>query len=151
MVRGNSARIWISDLDDLQAALELGGIVRKHETRPMVVAALRFIKTHGDSADENRWSAGSFLRSGRALCGPVERIEHGDRFFANAGAVILHGGDKAYYSVDDHIQMPHLATFRDAASYVVILSHVEHEIEAQCGNGRFDGVSALCDSDQLLC
>jgi antirestriction protein ArdC len=52
------------------------------------------------------------------------RIEHADRFFANTGAVIRHGGDKAFYSpAGDFIQMPPFPTFRDAASYVATLSH----------------------------
>jgi antirestriction protein ArdC len=55
---------------------------------------------------------------------PIARIEHADRFFANTGAVIRHGGDRAYFSpATDHIQMPPLETFRDAASYVATLSH----------------------------
>lgn len=49
---------------------------------------------------------------------------HADRFFANTGAVIRHGGLQAFYSPStDHIQMPPFEAFRDAASYVAVLSH----------------------------
>ena len=55
---------------------------------------------------------------------PIERIESADCFFANTGAVIRHGGDRAFYApASDHIQMPPFQTFRDAASYVAVLSH----------------------------
>lgn len=55
---------------------------------------------------------------------PIARIEHADQFFANTGAAIRHGGDRAYFApVTDHIQMPPFQTFRDAASYVATISH----------------------------
>lgn len=55
---------------------------------------------------------------------PIARIDHADRFFRNTGAVVRHGGDRAFFSPStDHIQMPAFESFRDAASYVATLSH----------------------------
>jgi antirestriction protein ArdC len=55
---------------------------------------------------------------------PVERIAHADRFFANTGAVIRHGGSQAFYQPSsDIIQLPSFKAFRDAASYYAVLGH----------------------------
>ena len=44
---------------------------------------------------------------------PVQRIEPADQFFANTGADIRHGGNRAYYAVEpDYVQMPPFETFR---------------------------------------
>src|SRR5690606_33529022 len=57
---------------------------------------------------------------------PIVRIEAADRFFANAGAEIRHGGSQAFYApATDHIQMPRFEAFKDAASYAAVLGH-EH-------------------------
>ena len=139
MARAFVSPTWMT----FRQALELGGAVRKGETGSMVVFASRFTKTDVDAAGEEFDREIPFLKSytvfntaqidglpdhyysaAAPARDPVERIEHADRFFANTGAVIRHGGDKAYYSPStDHIQMPPFPTFRDAASYVAILSH----------------------------
>jgi antirestriction protein ArdC len=55
---------------------------------------------------------------------PVARIEHAEKFFAALGAVVGHGGNRAYYSVtNDTIQMPPFVSFRDADSYYATLAH----------------------------
>ena len=55
---------------------------------------------------------------------PVARIEHAEKFFAAVGAVIGHGGNRAYYSAtNDIIQMPPFVSFRDADSYYATLAH----------------------------
>ena len=47
-----------------------------------------------------------------------------ERFFANTGAVIRHGGDRAFYAIgSDHMQMPPFPAFRDAESYYATLAH----------------------------
>lgn len=67
-----------------------------------------------------------FYRRPEPILDPVERIGHADRFFANTGSVVRHGGSRAFYSPSsDHIQIPIFESFRDAASYVAVLSH-EH-------------------------
>jgi antirestriction protein ArdC len=55
---------------------------------------------------------------------PVQRNETADRFFANTGADIRHGGDQAYYAPGpDYVQMPPFEPFRDAESYCATLAH----------------------------
>jgi antirestriction protein ArdC len=123
--------------------VELGGHVRKGETSTTVVYAGRFTKTESDGNGTEVERDIPFLRAYNvfnvdqidalpdhyyhhpvAVADPVERIAHADKFFSNTGAVICHGGSQAYYSpVQDFIQMPPFESFKDAASYVAILSH----------------------------
>ncbi|WP_315927477.1 ArdC family protein [Mesorhizobium sp. SP-1A] len=139
IARGYTAPIWMT----FKQALEVGGAVRKGETGSMVVFASRFTKTETDARGEEFDREIPFLKAYTAfnvaqidglpdhyyaraepVRDPVERIARADRFFANTGAVIRHGGDKAFFSPGgDFIQMPPFATFRDAASYVAVLSH----------------------------
>ncbi len=139
MARGYGSAMWMT----FKQALELGGAVRKGETGTMVVFASRFTKTEADTSGQEQDREIPFLKAypvfnvaqidglpdhyyghAKPVSDPVERIEHADRFFANTGAIIRHGGDRAYYApASDHIQMPPFETFRDAESYVGILSH----------------------------
>lgn len=153
MARGYLAPIWVT----FRQALELGGHVRKGESSTTVIYASRFTKTetdaHGDEVDK----AIPFLKAygvfnvaqieglpehyyhrPAPVLDPVERIAHADRFFANTGAVIRHGGAQAFYSpATDHIQMPPFAAFRDAASYTAVLSHESiHWTAEPCRVGR---------------
>lgn len=137
--RGFASPIWMT----FKQALELGGAVRKGETGSTVVFASRFKKTETDASGDAVDREIPFLKSytvfnAEQIDGlpaddrgqsewsrdPIERIDHADRFFAQTGAVIRHGGDRAYYSpATDHIQMPPFAMFRDGGSYVATLSH----------------------------
>lgn len=137
--RGYATPIWMT----FKQALELGGAVRKGETGSMVVFASRFTKTKTDAGGEEFDTEIPFLKAysvfnvaqidglrdhyyGREepVHGTVARIEHADLFFANTGAVVRHGGDRAFFSpAGDFIQMPPFQTFRDAAAYVATLSH----------------------------
>jgi antirestriction protein ArdC len=55
---------------------------------------------------------------------PAHRFEAADRFFANTGADIRHGGSQALYApAADYVQMPPFAAFRDAESYGSTLAH----------------------------
>src|ERR1019366_3861370 len=55
---------------------------------------------------------------------PEARVAAGERFAAATGAVIRHGGDRAYYAPqEDAVQMPPFETFRDAGSYYATLLH----------------------------
>jgi antirestriction protein ArdC len=140
VARGFSSPTWMT----FRQALELGGVVRKGETGSMVVFASRFTRTETDTRGEEIDREIPFLkaycvfntaqidglpdqfcrRQAEPVSDPIARIGHADRFFANTGALIRHGGDRAYFaSVTDHIQMPLFQTFRDAASYVATLSH----------------------------
>ncbi|MBL8593226.1 MAG: DUF1738 domain-containing protein [Devosia sp.] len=140
IARGYTAPIWMT----FKQALELGGAVRKGETGSLVVFASRFTKTETDAAGEEFDREIPFLKGysvfnvaqidgladqyygqgAEPVRDPIERIDHVDRFFANTGAVIRHGGNHAFYApATDHIQIPPLETFRDAAAYVATLSH----------------------------
>lgn len=141
MVRGFTSPYWMT----LRQANELGAKVRKGETGSTVIYASRFTKTEVDarggeverdipflktysvfSADQILGLPDHYYRQAEPVADPVERIEHADRFFDNTGAVIRHGGSKAFYSpASDHIQMPPFESFQDAASYVAVLGH-EH-------------------------
>lgn len=141
LARGYTSAIWMT----FKQALELGGHVRNGETGSTVIYASRFTKTETDEHGGEIERDIPFLKTYSVfnveqidnlpehfyvrptpILDPVARIEHADSFFANTGSVIRHGGSKAYFSPStDHIQMPPFASFRDAASYVAVLSH-EH-------------------------
>lgn len=54
----------------------------------------------------------------------VDRIERAERFSANLGIPIQHGGDSAFYRpVADIVQMPEFQRFRDPTSYYAVLLH----------------------------
>jgi antirestriction protein ArdC len=137
--RGFISPTWMT----FKQALELGAHVRKGETGTVVVYANRFTKTETDARGDEVERALPFLKAYTVFCvdqieglpdhyygtpaivtDPVERIAGADRFFVNTGAVIRHGGTKAFYATaSDHIQMPPFEIFRDADSYVAVLSH----------------------------
>ena len=139
IARGFQAPTWMT----FRQALELGGAVRKGETGTMVVFASRFTKSDIDASGEESNREIPFLKAytvfnvaqidglPEGFCAPsapardpVARITHADAFFANTGAVIREGGDRAFYSPSsDHIQMPPFATFRDAEAHAAVLSH----------------------------
>jgi len=141
LARGYTSPIWMT----FKQSLELGGHVRKGESGSTVIYASRFTKTetdeHGGAVERDipflkTYSVFNveqvedlpehFYSRPMPILDPVARIDHADRFFANTGSVIRHGGSKAYFSPStDHIQMPPFESFRDAASYVAVLSH-EH-------------------------
>jgi antirestriction protein ArdC len=140
IARGFASPMWMT----FKQALELGGAVRKGETGSTVVFASRFTRTQADASGQEEGREIPFLKAysvfntaqieglpdhyygqqPEPVGDQVPHIEHCNRFFANTGAVIRHGGDRAYFSpATDHIQMPPLQTFRDAAAYVATLSH----------------------------
>jgi antirestriction protein ArdC len=124
-------------------AVELGGQVRKGAKGSLVVYADTFTRREtGDNGQEQEVAV-PFLKSYTVFnCEqidglpdhyyakaeqpghPVERIERADRFIANTGADIRHGGGMAYYSpAGDFVQMPPLASFRSAEAYYATLCH----------------------------
>ncbi|MCP1845769.1 antirestriction protein ArdC [Bradyrhizobium sp. USDA 4538] len=141
MARGFTSPIWMT----FKQSIELGGHVRKGETSSTVIYASRFTKTETDDHGGEVERDIPFLKAYNVfnveqvdglpehyyhrptpVLDPVARIEQADRFFANTGSVVRHGGSRAFYSPStDHVQMPIFESFRDAASYVAVLSH-EH-------------------------
>ncbi|WP_454858769.1 ArdC family protein [Rhizobium binxianense] len=136
---GFTAPIWMT----VRQANALGAHIRKGESGATVVYASRFTRTETDAAGDEVERDIPFLKTYAVfnveqieglpdhyyhqptpVTDPIRRIEHADRFFANTGAVIRHGGGQAYYApAGDFIQMPAFESFRDAASYVAILAH----------------------------
>lgn len=139
IARGFASSIWMT----FRQASELGAHVRKGEGGTTVVYASRFTKTETDAgggeverdipflktytvfnSDQIEGLPEHYYRRPEPVTDPIERIDHADRFFANTGSVIRHGGSQAFYSpAGDFIQMPPFPTFRDAASYVAVLAH----------------------------
>ncbi len=139
MARGFEAPLWMT----YRQASQIGAQVRKGESGTTVVYASRFTKTETDARGDEVERDIPFLKTYTLfncnqiddlpdhyyhrpdkIIDPVARIEHADRFFVNTGAIVRHGGSKAFYaSASDHIQMPHFETFREAESYVAVLSH----------------------------
>lgn len=139
MERGYVSPVWMT----FKQALELGGAVRKGETGTTVLFSSSFTKAEADGSGREVERQIPFLKTYTAfnvaqidglpdryyataepVLDPIERIEGADRFFANTGADIRHGGGHAFFSPSsDHIQMPPFETFRDAASHVAVLSH----------------------------
>jgi antirestriction protein ArdC len=54
----------------------------------------------------------------------TQRIVNAERFFAATGAVVNHGGNRAFYSPGrDTIQLPEFGQFRDAIGYYSVRGH----------------------------
>jgi antirestriction protein ArdC len=138
IARGFTSATWMT----FRQAREFGAAVRKGETGTTVVFASSFLRAETSETGEAVAHSIPFLKAYtvfntdqidglgervRAVVpapDPIARIGHADRFFANTGALIRHGGSSAYYApARDHIQMPAFEAFRDAQSYVAILSH----------------------------
>jgi antirestriction protein ArdC len=126
---------------------ELGAQVRAGEKASLVVFYKSF-EVEPDAQDESddgqrRMARASFVFNAAQVDGytlpdqppplpPIARLEAADRFLAATGAVVRHGGDRAYYNrVSDHIQMPEeglftgTATMTRSESYYAVLAH-EH-------------------------
>jgi antirestriction protein ArdC len=139
VARGFTSPIWMT----FKQSLELGGHIRKGESGTMVVYANKITKTETDEHGDEVERAVPFLRAYTVFCvdqiddlpdhyygrpaptiAPAQRIAHVDAFFANTGATIQHGGDKAFFAPAlDIIQMPPFESFRDAESYAATLAH----------------------------
>jgi len=138
--RGYAAPIWMT----FRQAIELGAHVRKGETGSPVVYASSFTAEDGDESDgETAERQVRYLKSytvfnveqidglpahfaaqSTPTPNPESRIAAGERFAAATGAVIRHGGDRAYYAPHaDAVQMPPFEAFRDASSYYATLLH----------------------------
>jgi antirestriction protein ArdC len=138
--RGFQSSTWMT----FRQAAELGGHVRRGETGSTVVYANRIRKTETTAAGDAVEREIPFLKAYTVFNveqvddlpgdyrpvvfdspeSTVARIAEADAFFASTGAMIRHGGNKAFYAPGtDHIQMPPIEAFRDVESYYATLAH----------------------------
>jgi antirestriction protein ArdC len=158
--QGFNSPLWIT----YKQAAELGAQVRKGEKGSPVVYADSFKKTGTDTKGEDVETTIPFLKaytvfnaeqvdglpehfytSTTPISNDQPRIDALEQFFTATGAVIRHGGSKAYYSPSqDCVQMPEFAAFRDGESYYATLAHeITHwtshpsRLDRQLGGKRF--------------
>lgn len=133
---------------------ELGAQVRKGEKAALVVF-WKISERKGEEPDSGEETANmrSILARGYHVFNAAQvegyspepapelpdsqRIESAERFFAQLGVTVEHGGNSACYSPqEDVIHMPPFSCFRDAASYYSVLGH-EH-VHATGAKHRLD-------------
>ena len=139
--KGYSAPIWMT----YKQTRELGGHVLKGEKGSLVVYANSFKKTETDKNTGEEVDRDIPFMKGYTVFN-VEQIEglpdhyyatavepqlemserdnRIESFFANTGADIRFGGNKAYYAIGpDYIRMPPYPFFKDAESYFATIAH----------------------------
>ena len=119
---------------------EMGAQVRKGEKSAPVVFWKVFDKDEEQTEEPSENDRRRFMARGYSVFNasqvdgyeappavilpPSVRIGRAEDFFANLGAEVRHGGNRAYFQFStDHIQMPPLEAFRDAVAYYATLSH----------------------------
>jgi antirestriction protein ArdC len=128
--RGYAAPVWMT----FRQAHELGAHVRKGEHGSLVVYASTLTRTETGEESEHEipFMKGytvfnveqidglptQFTAPAETVLDPVQRIAHAEEFFANTGADVRHGGNRAYYSeANDIVQMPPFECFREPERY----------------------------------
>jgi antirestriction protein ArdC len=140
MAKGYAAPVWMT----FRQALALGAHVRKGEKGSLVVYADKIIRTetNGETGEESEHAipfmkgytvfnaeqidglSDLYYAKPAPLTPTIQRIARVESFFAATGAIVRHGGNRAYYSVStDHVQMPPIESFRDAGAYYATLGH----------------------------
>jgi antirestriction protein ArdC len=138
MEKGFAAPTWMT----FRQALELDAHVRKGEKGSLIVyansATKKEVTEEGEAEREMRFLKGYTVFNVEQIEGlpagygippestmtPVERLAHVEAFFANTGADIRYGGNRAFYAAGpDYIQMPVIEAFHDAASFYSTLGH----------------------------
>lgn len=137
--KGYVAPIWIT----FKQAQELGGHVRKGEKGSLVVYANKLTRTETDDKGEEIEKQIPFMKGysvfnveqidglpahyyGKPenLLPLSERLDHAERFIANTGVTVQHGGNSAYYSpAKDLVQIPPFEAFKDRESYYATILH----------------------------
>lgn len=137
--KGYSAPIWIT----FKQAQELGGHVRKGEHGSLVVYANKVTRTETDDKGEEVERQIPFMKGYTVFNveqierlpahyygkpeNPLplaERLDHAERFIANTGITVQHGGNSAYYApAKDLVQMPPFEAFKDRESYYATILH----------------------------
>lgn len=134
--KGYEAPIWMT----YKQAIELGGQVKKGEKGALVIYANSIVIKEESEEEETRIPytksynvfnvqqieglPEKYYIKPEVIFSPKERIEQAQNFFNKTGAVINHGGNRAYYSPSkDKIQMPEFEKFNSAESYTTTLCH----------------------------
>ena len=138
--RGYCSPIWMT----FKQALEHGGNVRKGERGSLVVYANSITRTETDEAtgedrerdipfmkgytvfnvEQVEGLPARFYAAAEPAGEPMSRIAGADRFFANTGARIDQGGNRAFYRPsEDRVQMPPFEAFREPEAYYATLAH----------------------------
>lgn len=134
---GYSCPIWLT----FKQAIDFGGNVKKGEKSTSVVYASTFNKVDDEgnvdkipflkqyavfNAEQCEGLPEKFSESSQPVNSPVERIERADLFFRHCGSTYDHGGNRAFYRIDDDvIRLPRIETFVNAEAYYATLAH-EH-------------------------
>jgi antirestriction protein ArdC len=141
MEKGYNAPIWMT----FRQAQELGGHVRKGEKGSLVVYANAITKTeHNDATGEDEEHKIPFMKGYTVFnveqidalpahyyataeaptLDAAQRLDQLERFFKNTGAILKHGGNRAFYALDkDQITLPPFEFFKDPESYYATLAH----------------------------
>ena len=137
--KGYRSPMWMT----YNQAQEFGGQVRKGEAGSLVVYANRFTKTEANDKGEDVEKQIPFMKgytvfnvdqidglppqykSADTLPMPLLQLHAAaEAFVAATDATIIHGGDRACYSIEfDFIALPEVAAFRDAESYQATKLH----------------------------
>jgi antirestriction protein ArdC len=145
-------------------AKELGGNVRRGE-RGTTVIFWRFVETRGDDGERRTIPiARAYTVFNVAQCEtidpsklkrpmpPVSGETDINALCERNGAIVKHGGDKAFYSPGgDYIAMPSATAFRNADNYAATLAHELVHWSAhskRCNrdlNGRFGSASYVAE------
>jgi antirestriction protein ArdC len=141
MEKGYNAPLWMT----FKQSQELGGHVRKGEKGSLVVYANAITKTEqNEETGEDEEHKIPFMKGYTVFnveqiddlpaqyyataqapqLEPAQRFDHAEQFFKNTGAIIKHGGNRAFYTIGaDLVQMPPFEFFKDPESYYATLSH----------------------------
>jgi len=138
--KGYNAPIWMT----FKQAENLGGRVRKGEKASPVVytgtlekieqdeqtgenvdVCIRYMKSYSVfNVEQIEGLPDHYYAIVESQIDPVDRIGLAEDFVRYTGAQIAHGGDRAFYALDDdRIQLPLFISFRDAESYYATLLH----------------------------
>ena len=127
-------------------AADYGGHVRKGEKSSLVVYADKIVKTEENAkTGEDMEKVIPFLKGYNVFNAEqieglpekflltaepkpdgdiIDRLEPVETFVRQTGALIRHGGNRAYYAnSSDHVQMPPIEAFTDAEGYYATLTH----------------------------
>src|SRR5665213_2077110 len=159
---GYACPVWMT----YKQASEFGGQVRKGERGALVVYADRMRRSETtDSGEEvereipfmkgytvfNAEQVDGLPEHFTAAPSPAlpafERVAVAEKFTANTGADIRHGGSRAFYAIDaDRVQLPPFESFKDAESYYATLLHeLTHNAERRImPYGRRNRRHGLC-------